>query len=208
MLRIKGKYRQIPSLVKLYKVFTLTQLVLSKRVEEAARELSSVLALPLPENQNSCQFIIDLITITLKEQCKVEEQKLLESKADFVIKIRDGLKEFVPDLQSLQTVRRTLSESSPILGVISYLQIQNTETLINLKTGSSEEVLKIILNRDLVGTSINLELFQMRSAKSRIVSASTCIKPLINNWSDYLKSDNDPNSYEGLHTEEGPIKDN
>lgn len=180
MLRIKGKYRQIPILLKLFKVFTLTQLVLTKRVEAAAIELSSVLALPLPERYDPCQFIIDLVTITLRKQCEVEEQKLLESKADFVIKVRDGLKEHVPDIQSLQTVRRALVECSPILGVISLLQIENTHTLIKLKTGTPEQVLEVILNRDLVGTSINLEIFQMRSAKSRIVSASTCVKPLIN----------------------------
>jgi len=206
MLKIKGKYRQVQSLIKLYKVFTLTQLVLTKRVEAAAIELSSVLALPLPERQDPCQFIIDLVTITLKKQCEVEEQKLLGSKADFVIKIRDGLKEFVPDLQLLQTVRRALSESSPILGVINFLQIENTHTLMKLKSGTPEEILEVILSKDLIGTSINLELFQMRSAKSRIVSASTCIKPLIKDWQNYLEQDNDVNSYQG-YTEDGPVKD-
>lgn len=114
----------------------------------------------------------------LRRQCMKEEEKLLKSKGNFVDKIYFGLSKYLPSLQDLPTVRRTLIEYSPVMGVISDLQRRNTEHLITLKTGSPLEILEVITNKNLVGTSINLEVFNMRSAKSRIVSAATGVKPL------------------------------
>nr|UUW21463.1 MAG: RNA-dependent RNA polymerase [Guiyang Paspalum thunbergii mito-like virus 1] len=190
MMKSRGKVRQVPSIVRLYQIFTSVQDLLRSRSELAANRVIDLLAIPVPENYPRVDFIVDLVANILRQQCVKEELKLLGSKADFHIKIREGLKAHLPDLRWLSAVRRHYAEFSPVLGAISILQYENTHTLVKLKTGSPQEVLDIVMSKDLVGTSINMNLFSMRAAKSRIVSQAIIVKQLRQEVIDYYKEDN------------------
>lgn len=57
---------------------------------------------------------------------------------------------------------------------------------MRLKTGTTEEVERVILNKDLVGSSIKMNIFSMRTSKSRIVSTSMLTKKVITLWRQHL----------------------
>jgi hypothetical protein len=172
------RYRQIPAIIFRYQLFTLVLSFLRDRTEVSADHISHLLALPFPEDYDKVSFLIDLIARILGNQSKKEEKKLLQSKADYHILIRDELKKLFPDLQALQLVRHLLAEHSPFLGAVSELQRKNTDTLITLYTGTDEEKLECILSKDLVGTSIRKEVFSVRNAKSRVFSQSLLVTHL------------------------------
>ena len=114
---LHGKYREIKTQVKLYKVFTLMQSSL-KGDEVAVDHLSDLLGLPIPEWYDKISWIRDLSIPHLRSQCMKEEVVLLNSKGKEVDTIYLGLSKHLPDLRELPTVRRLMIEYLPLMNVI------------------------------------------------------------------------------------------
>nr|QIR30226.1 RNA-dependent RNA polymerase [Plasmopara viticola lesion associated mitovirus 2] len=190
MMRLRGKVRQIPSTLKFFTFFTLLHTVLSKEFtvwdkEKAALTLEKVLALPIPDGFTPIRWIKELAFSILKSQCKQEEDKLLKSKADLVNKIRDEFGKMSSDLQSLQTVLESALEYHPVHTAILRSQTKVTSNMIKLMMCTEEDLWEYILNKDFVGNNISLDIFNMRGSKTRIISASTIVKPILEQWRKY-----------------------
>lgn len=186
------KERQIPSQIKLLQVFTLFQAFISNLLgdetlkEEAAKALSHLLALPYPDG-DARAFVEDLIIFTWTEQCKQEEKSLLESKADFVLKIRDGLKKEFPDLRQFTSILSGLAEYSPLMGCISYMQTHISDDLVKMRGGDPQEIRDVVISKSIVGSSINLNVFSARASKAKIMSQASSTKKFMFHWKDYLQ---------------------
>nr|QIR30225.1 RNA-dependent RNA polymerase [Plasmopara viticola lesion associated mitovirus 1] len=191
MMILRGKVRQAPTAIKFFKFFTLLHTVLSKEFtewdrEKAALTLEKVLALPIPENYTPIRWIKELAYRILKLQCKQEEDKLLKSKTDIVNKIRTEFGKMSSDLQPLQTVLESALEYHPLHAAILLSQQKATSNMIKLMMSTDEDLWEWILSKDFVGNNISSDIFNMRGSKTRMVSASTIVKPILEEWKMYL----------------------
>lgn len=59
------------------------------------------------------KYIMVILAQILGIQCKEEEEKLLESKPDFIIKIRYGILQHFSEPALFHTIRQSYTESSP-----------------------------------------------------------------------------------------------
>lgn len=189
MMQLRKKWSQASRSIKLYQIFTLLRDVLkdTPSQEAAGLEISRILGLPVPEGYTPASWIKELVTAELVKQCTKEAEKLWASRADFSVRIYYGLEEILPDEEEFHSILQTLTDHSPLLASISYLQEKNMKLIEQLKEGTPDEIHSIITGKDLVGSSINLNVFSMRSATSKVTSASTVVKPLMNEWKKYLQ---------------------
>jgi hypothetical protein len=176
----KGKWRQATSQVFLYQCFRLLFETLKNRSEVAALSLSGLLGLPLKEGYDPVQFVLDLVLVPLRKQLEKERDTFQKTRAEFLMECGKGLQEQgITDLRELNQIQMAFMKDSPVMGAVGRLLSKASRTVIALRDGTEDEIIQIILNKDLVGCSVNMEVFAMRPSKAKILAAATLVKPFI-----------------------------
>jgi hypothetical protein len=184
--QFKQKWRQVKSVQLLYHIFSDILAVLRRGSEDAAVSLSERLGLPIPQGYKPVEWITQLALYILKEQSEKEIDKLINFHEDFVAKIRDGIYDHLPDSAEVHTLPMIYTMMCPLVGIVKVLLMEHYQTIDTLKSGTEEEISRIILEKDLIGTGFSLEVFSMRRSKTRILSAARMNKVIWSTWKKYL----------------------
>jgi hypothetical protein len=184
-----GKKQQAVRTKKLHNIFILLQSFLKEKIElvkpSIAQKLSVVLDLPLPQDIYSPEFLLCLIVESRKKQTVQAQKLLLETKADFNIRVRAVINSD-PEARLVDEELGLFIEDHPLLSVISD-SIQETNDIIKvLRSGTKEQIISAITDKDLVGSFISMEIFSMRSSKSRVLTQSLLVKDTMNEWNKFL----------------------
>lgn len=104
----------------------------------------------------------------------------MSSRATFVTKVMQGLMAANIDFRIFHSVHSGLMTYSPIMSCVFEIQTVLNKEITLLHKGTPEEVMKIISSKSLVGSSVNLNVFNARQSKAKMMAQASVTKKLQN----------------------------
>lgn len=177
---IFGKPSQAKRSRKLLDSFTLLLTFIktndNKIKAEAANELFTLLALPVPERVDLVLFTQDMINSIIVQQGKEDHIKIIELQKEYLKVLSEKIRGTFSEARIANQIRLLLVEYHPLLGAIGSINNNITEALIMLENGTQEQINDIFKSRVLSASMINMGIFSMRTARSRILAQSRLVK--------------------------------
>lgn len=182
-MKCYGKVQQAKRTSKLFVLHSLILAFFKAGVEargEAADAIYERLGLPLPDGFEVPEWVLELFVSIRKSQTENELVRLATASKDYAEKIRGQIESAKEQARPLRAILSNLLECNPLSMVINSLHQKSLETMKVLTSGTEDQKRDLYLSRDILGSSISLGIFSMRSSRSRILSQARLTKDLMN----------------------------